>query len=459
MSRNHDQDRTDDSAFRAPTACGELAPLLTRAAVETLDTDAASRVAGHLVHCERCRREAVELGEFVANLRTMNESMGGPSRRFEERLATRLAIERDPTRRRSAGFVGTPGAPGNSPRGDAHRRGTPAPATSGAGDDVFVDAFRERTTGRSESNAPGASRSVSKRSLWLILAVSLLVNAGWLATLARSRSDRAIELPNSTASGTQATPIALKAPGVVSGSQTPAGAMARLDAEGMESVRTRLQRLRNAVDGTGLLGGDPVATAWWLVAEARARQSGLTREMPPASAVIEQAQVALAGTSFIGEFDRSLAILGIRESHEALGVGRPAEILATLNRLRRAGVPDSRVGTMRVAQAESSRFGDTRMQPWRASSQVAAASPKALRPEAAREGSTSFLQSFVLRDTSGTVAGRQSAQLLIQAAAHLNADPATDLTLPMLARAQIHSPRGEAACAVAALSMTAGRGE
>ena len=299
--------------------CEAVAALLVRSAVESLTGREGTALGDHLSHCERCRREAMEMGDFAASLRHCDRAIGGPSRRFSERVRARIAVER--------ALHQKPQKTGAAPRKVVSPQAEAAARKLGTGAGFAPAA---------QSAPPRRFPRRSRGALWLAagLVVSLGLNFWW-----GSRSLTG-GVPFTGAPLTGAGPLAAQgadvAAGVaVSGSPAP-GTVASLDGTVSQIVEAsasprrvaeQLMKLRAAQDGSGLLAGDSSATAWWLVAESRAKRAGVPLEALAFDAV-GRAQRALAGAPIEGSKARAIAALGLAESGETLTTENPAILLA-----------------------------------------------------------------------------------------------------------------------------------
>ncbi|MBI3820343.1 MAG: hypothetical protein HY286_16760 [Planctomycetes bacterium] len=394
---------SDRKRFDSSGECPALAPILVRASVEKLTSVEEERVAAHLATCESCLHEAMQLGDFVASLRTWNASIGGPSPRFAARLKSRLAAERANVARPAVGASGTivnlPGIESEPP----------APKTKNP----------IRTKQRS-------------KALAVALVISVAMNVGILWAYWRGNV-RAAEPP--VDSNTTEIAAASDAPVV------PESVLA-----------SRLQKLRGAQGGDGLVGGDPVATAWWLIAESRAERAqtlqsraeraqtlqsrangGLTLQIDaPAAGSVARAQNALIGAAMPSDFSRAITVAGLRESVERLDSGPREDIENAIRNISRP------------REKHASMFWSGR-------------SPAASQLESARGGApepTPNLNEKTWEDlTKGDV---NSSGFLTELFTEVFADnpraAALEL-LPKLSNIKTDSLRAEALCAVATASM------
>lgn len=280
MKATEDTGRASSSGDDLTCAAAEV--LAIRMDVSPLDPAEDARLTQHLARCAPCRRTAIESSEFVASLRTLNDSLGSPSRHFGERLRARVAIERalsSPTSDGGAG-VGAGQAAAASPRGALPPRETPSrPAT------------------RTWIETP----SLPGRRPQLLLLAGVLVLSIVLNLLAVSSGIFGSKVPPPSA-GRESTLASAPPSSILAGE--------------------RLLRLRAAQTVDGLLAGDPVATAWWLVAESRALTSAeaspLTTE-PLSFERVERAQKALLEARYPNALARATAALALVESARAFG--------------------------------------------------------------------------------------------------------------------------------------------
>jgi hypothetical protein len=195
----------------ATSRCGEAEELIIRSSLESLEPAEAVQLAAHLTACPPCREEAIETAELVGSLRTANARLGSPSPRFAQRLRGRL--------------VASPPA----------AAAAPAPAVRSVEPPLVQSEPRPR---------------LAIRRRWLIAALlgSLVGNLALVFSLLGPFAGA----PEVSASG--------KWIGSLDHDKI------RLEA----SLVTSLGRLREEQDPDGLVAGDPVATAWWLLAESRA---------------------------------------------------------------------------------------------------------------------------------------------------------------------------------------------
>ncbi|MFN0204739.1 MAG: hypothetical protein ACKVS6_00310 [Planctomycetota bacterium] len=239
---------------RDPQMCDRAARLLVHStacasgAREIGDADE-EFLASHLNHCDACRLEAVQLGEVISQLRNWNTRMGGPSRRFRDRLRTRLHNERNATVPKDFATLYREMPFGNSTKANVNvSTGNKVTNVAGA------------VPRRSSLPAPRFTKS-SRRSLLLtMLGLSLALNVFWIVNRFGTRE-------------------------VAAKSQT-AAVVAK------QSLESRLLRLRNSQGRDGLIDSDPVTTAWWLIAESRAAAQQLS-VTTPSKLSIESARNAL----------------------------------------------------------------------------------------------------------------------------------------------------------------------
>lgn len=388
----------DDSTYPASTECANLAPILVRAAVETLTQQEQERVAAHVIQCESCRREAMELGDLIAGLRTWDASTGAPSRHFSARLKSRLAREK------------------NAPAPNLHPPLIPAQVLSKemqAGRSVFTGSGA--TIQKSEKLVQNNSKRV-RRSRFLVatLALSVAINFAWLLHSWMSpvnAAERPIVSVNNVAARDAASPV--------------------------QVLQERLNRLRLAQDSAGLVDGDPVATAWWLIAESRAKVVSGNELKPVAPASIELAQRALATSPLPSSSARTIVATGLRESVERLGVGSDE---AVKNALNKRGVTNS------VTQDASLSFSKPTV-----FKQMDSARSNAKRLDL---GSNSASNTKILdRLASGDVHDPEFIGGLFTELSIAKPELAFDQSLPNLNSIQTTSFRAEALCAVATASI------
>ncbi|MBL8694859.1 MAG: hypothetical protein JNJ88_12255 [Planctomycetes bacterium] len=245
----------------------------------------------HLRICALCRAKASEAGEWVSALRAADRRLGTPSRRFRERLAARLEGEAVSLRNPEA----------KSPAPDGPR--TNAPTTKPQ--KPLETSMRPH---RSLPARQGARRV--KRWSWgpVGIVVGLVVGSFFARGVFLPQPGVAVER---SAPDVRTDRIAAPAVSRVSPPETEPPSPILL--------ASQLTRLRTEAIQPGFLQKDPVATAWWLVAEARAATiDGIPAPDPE---LIREAQLAISRASYASSYGRDIAVLGIVESSQALGVG------------------------------------------------------------------------------------------------------------------------------------------
>lgn len=245
----------------------------------------------HLRICAQCRAKASEAGEWVSALRAADRRLGTPSRRFRERLAARLEGEAVSLRHPDAQSPGPRSPIANAPAAKPQK--LPAPSVRP----------------QPSASARPAARRASRWSWGPVgIVVGIVVGSFFARSVFLPQPGTATERLSAQAQADRnAAPIAATAP--ASDVDTPSPTL----------LASQLTRLRAEAGQPGFLQKDPVATAWWLVAEARA---AAIRGIPaPDPELIREAQLAISSASFASSYARDIAVLGIVESSQALGVG------------------------------------------------------------------------------------------------------------------------------------------
>lgn len=412
---NHDSLPMDTSG-----ECAALAPVLARAAVETLTIQEMERVGSHLVNCEFCRREAMELGDLVASLRTWNRGLGDPSPRFSTRLRARLAQEREAQKaaedlaRRQIDPIPPRPRPAPLPNfatvdrrklniNNANRND---PSQRGAGMRAGNVHMRQPGGGNSARRGRGGSRP---GLLLAALGISIALNLGWFATSWFQTVDASDRPATNTQIAFVASPVSPE-----------------------ESLTGRLERLRGAQDSDGFVDGDPVATAWWLIAEARSRDILVKNGSLPQTASIVQAQRALQSAQLPNESAKAIVAMGLRESLDRLGIGERAAVAESVSRLTMPEPKPAHAAFMRNA-------ANTQMD----------AARRARTTEENHNNSDNVWRRLAdgRTDDPAFVSG------LFREMAEANPSLARAEALPRLTEIQTNSMRAEALCAVATAAM------
>lgn len=398
--------------------CAAADVLAVRASVAPLDASEDLLLTEHVLHCQRCRVSAIEHAEFAASLRSLDASIGDPSRRFAERLRARISIER----------ALAPG--GAAPGGVAPGRGESNVKPTGEPSGARADAAQPLTRGaRRVSPLPrtlivkGTPWFASRpAALWLAagLLVSITLNFLWVS--------RVLFGPGAAPSSVLAA-----------AAETPPLTARALDAAG------RVESLRAQQSEDGLIAGDPAATAWWLIAESRlaARLGGPGAPVKPlAFENAERAQTGLLAVRYESTRERAVAVLALAESSAAFGSGNSDAIAAF------AGSP-----TVRDAQAA-------------ARDQLRFLSPSPKEGAGRELGLTEAARRAARQNgvaDSGESNGARTVKLTMAGLASGDGDRVLSFLYPDIARALGNgahadltefrgSPRAEALCAAAAAS-------